>query len=268
MYSYEPPHMAVQKQDEQHEHTFSNYVRIRGVVLKTCLGWWTIGKCGERGSGISVLPAQHDDDIYSWCVCVCVCLHFYMYAFIFMYMCLYVCIYFCIHVYVIICICMFLYACMPLCVCGAERMTNFENFTKSLTLVPTNFIDITVFTLNQHLTNLSLGNNIFYVVTIFIDAFLKAFLEVDLHSLPHCSVNFGNFNENSFFEFLQRMGLMLIHMCFEGSPQEIITNGQIRGLRGVSKTGNEVVTEERVKHIHQCSVCEGCHFILLKPQMS
>ena len=29
--------MAVQKQDDQHEHTFSSYVRIRDVVLKTCL---------------------------------------------------------------------------------------------------------------------------------------------------------------------------------------------------------------------------------------
>ena len=62
MYSYGPPHMAVQKQDDQHEHTFSNYVRIQDVVLKTCLGRWTIGKSGERGSGISVLPAWHDDD--------------------------------------------------------------------------------------------------------------------------------------------------------------------------------------------------------------
>ena len=58
MYSYGPQHMAVQKQDDQHEHTFSNYVRIRDVVQKTCL----IGKSGERGSGISVLPAPHDDD--------------------------------------------------------------------------------------------------------------------------------------------------------------------------------------------------------------
>ena len=62
MYSYGPPHMAVQKQDDQHEHTFSSYVRIRDVVLKTYLGWWTIGRNGERGSGISVLPARHDDD--------------------------------------------------------------------------------------------------------------------------------------------------------------------------------------------------------------
>ena len=37
MYSYGPPHMAVQKQDDQHEHTFSNYVRIQDVVQKTCL---------------------------------------------------------------------------------------------------------------------------------------------------------------------------------------------------------------------------------------
>ena len=90
MYSYGPPHMAVQKQDDQPEHTFSNYVRIRDVVLKTCLGRWTIGRSGERGSGISVLPARHDDDVdddvyicththtthtLAWCVCVCVCVY-------------------------------------------------------------------------------------------------------------------------------------------------------------------------------------------------
>ena len=55
------PHMAVQKQDDQHEHTFRNYVRIRDVV-QTCIRRWTIGKSCERGSGISVLPARHDDD--------------------------------------------------------------------------------------------------------------------------------------------------------------------------------------------------------------
>ena len=54
--------MAVQKQDDQHEHTFSNYVRIRDVVQKTCLRRWTIGKSGEIGSRISVLPGRHDDD--------------------------------------------------------------------------------------------------------------------------------------------------------------------------------------------------------------
>ena len=36
MYSYGPPHMAEQKQDDQLEHTYSSYVRIRGVALKTC----------------------------------------------------------------------------------------------------------------------------------------------------------------------------------------------------------------------------------------
>ena len=62
MYSYGSPHTAVQKQDDQHERTFSSCVRIQDVVLKTCLGRWTIGRSGERGSGISVLPARYDDD--------------------------------------------------------------------------------------------------------------------------------------------------------------------------------------------------------------
>ena len=50
------------KQADQLEHTFSSYVRIRDVALKTCQGRWMIGKSGERGSGISVLAARHDDD--------------------------------------------------------------------------------------------------------------------------------------------------------------------------------------------------------------
>ena len=62
MYSYGSPHMAAQKQDDQLERTFSSYVRIQDVVLKTYLGRWTIGRSGERGSGISVLPARDDDD--------------------------------------------------------------------------------------------------------------------------------------------------------------------------------------------------------------
>ena len=57
-----PTHTAAQKQDDQHERTFSSYVRIQVVVLKTYLGRWTIGRSGERGSGISVLPARYDDD--------------------------------------------------------------------------------------------------------------------------------------------------------------------------------------------------------------
>ena len=35
------------------------FVRLK---LKTCRRWWMIGKSGERGSGISVLAARHDDD--------------------------------------------------------------------------------------------------------------------------------------------------------------------------------------------------------------
>ena len=31
-------------------------------MLNICRRRWTIGKSGERGSGISVLPARHDDD--------------------------------------------------------------------------------------------------------------------------------------------------------------------------------------------------------------
>ena len=55
-------HMAGQKQDDQLEHTSSGYVRIRDVALKTCQRRWTIGRSGERGSGISVLAVRHDDD--------------------------------------------------------------------------------------------------------------------------------------------------------------------------------------------------------------
>ena len=58
--------MAAQKQDDQHERTFSSYVRIQDVVLKTYLGRWTIGRSGERGSGISVLPARYDDDDFNF----------------------------------------------------------------------------------------------------------------------------------------------------------------------------------------------------------
>ena len=70
MYSYGPQHMAEQKQDVQLEHTYSSYVRIRDVALKTCQRRRTIGRSGEKGSGISVLVARHDIYIYG-CVCVC-----------------------------------------------------------------------------------------------------------------------------------------------------------------------------------------------------
>ena len=67
------PHMAKQKQDDQLEHTYSSNVRIRDVALKTCQRRWTIGRSGERGSGISVLAARHeyvyDDDDFCFEQC-------------------------------------------------------------------------------------------------------------------------------------------------------------------------------------------------------
>ena len=62
MYSYGSPHMAEQKQDDQLEHTYISYVMIRDVALRTWQRRWTMGKNGERASGISVLAARHDDD--------------------------------------------------------------------------------------------------------------------------------------------------------------------------------------------------------------
>ena len=62
MYSCGPPHMDVQEWDDQHEPTYSNYVRTQDVTLKTCRRRWMIGRNGERGSGISALAAWHDDD--------------------------------------------------------------------------------------------------------------------------------------------------------------------------------------------------------------
>ena len=58
MYSYG----RSKKQNDLHEHTYSSYVRIRDEDLRIYQRWWTIGKSGERGSGISVLAARRDDD--------------------------------------------------------------------------------------------------------------------------------------------------------------------------------------------------------------
>ena len=62
MYSCGPPHMNVQEWDDQHELTYSSYVRTRDVTLKTCRRRWMIGRNGERRSGISAQAARHDDD--------------------------------------------------------------------------------------------------------------------------------------------------------------------------------------------------------------
>ena len=65
MYSCRPLHMDKQRQDVQLEPTYSSSVPIRDVALRICRKQWTIGKCGERGSGISVLIARHDIYIYN-----------------------------------------------------------------------------------------------------------------------------------------------------------------------------------------------------------
>ena len=59
MYSYGPPHMAEQKQDDHLEHTYSSYVGIWDVAQRTCQRRWTTGKSGETVSGIFVLAARH-----------------------------------------------------------------------------------------------------------------------------------------------------------------------------------------------------------------
>ena len=54
--------MDEQRQGDQLETTYSSSVPIRDVALGICRKQWTIGRGGERGSGISVLIARHDDD--------------------------------------------------------------------------------------------------------------------------------------------------------------------------------------------------------------
>ena len=53
-FSHGPPHITRQKQDDQLEHTYSSYVRIQDVALKTCQKWWMFGRSSERGPRISV----------------------------------------------------------------------------------------------------------------------------------------------------------------------------------------------------------------------
>ena len=62
MYSLGPLHIIEQKQGNQLEPTYSSSVRIRDVALRTFRKRWTVGRGGERGSGISVLMARQDDD--------------------------------------------------------------------------------------------------------------------------------------------------------------------------------------------------------------
>ena len=96
MYSCGPPHMDVQKQDDQHELTYSNYVRTRDVTLKTSRRRWMIGRSSERGSGISVLAVRHDDDDDD--------IYIYIYIYIYIRLCAYMSM--CLSLFVSVCVCM------------------------------------------------------------------------------------------------------------------------------------------------------------------
>ena len=87
MNSCGPLHMDEQSLDVQFKPSYSSSVPIPDVALRICRKQWTIGRCGEGRSGISVLIVRHDDDyiyvyiyvyIYIYiCVCVCVCMRVY-----------------------------------------------------------------------------------------------------------------------------------------------------------------------------------------------
>ena len=54
--------MNEERQDDQLEHLYNSSVLIQDVTLKTFRERWTIETSGERGSGRSILAAQHDDE--------------------------------------------------------------------------------------------------------------------------------------------------------------------------------------------------------------
>ena len=55
--------MDEQRQNDQLEPTYSSSVPVQKIVWKSCWKQWTIEKCGEKGSGIS-LHDDDDDEIY------------------------------------------------------------------------------------------------------------------------------------------------------------------------------------------------------------
>ncbi len=64
MYSYfcGPLHMDEQRQDDLLEPTNNSSVPIQDVALRINRKQWTLVRCDEGGSGISMLIARHDDD--------------------------------------------------------------------------------------------------------------------------------------------------------------------------------------------------------------
>ena len=71
MYSYGSPHTAAQKQDDQHERTFSSYVRIQVVVLKTYLG--AMNDREEWRERVRDIRAASTIWWWWWSIYVCVC---------------------------------------------------------------------------------------------------------------------------------------------------------------------------------------------------
>ena len=78
MYSNGLPHMAKQKQDDQLEHTYSSYVRIRDVAQKTCQKRWMIGRSGDR----RVRDIRSSGMTWWWRY-----IYIYIYIYIYTYMC-------------------------------------------------------------------------------------------------------------------------------------------------------------------------------------
>ena len=56
-------------------------LRIRDVALKTCWRRWTIERRDERGSGISVLAARHDDDDDDLYIYIYIYIYIYAYVY-------------------------------------------------------------------------------------------------------------------------------------------------------------------------------------------
>ena len=54
--------MDEQRQDDQLETIYNNFVPIQGIALKTSWKQWAIETGSKRKSGRSVLAARHDND--------------------------------------------------------------------------------------------------------------------------------------------------------------------------------------------------------------
>ncbi len=66
--------MDEQRQDVQLEPIYSSSVPLQDVALRICRKQWTIERCRQIESGMSVLMAQHEDDddccVNPWVVCM------------------------------------------------------------------------------------------------------------------------------------------------------------------------------------------------------